>query len=538
MERTARPQHESAVERRHRGIERLQRETWDLLVIGGGITGVATALEASLRGAKVALVERDDIAVGTSSRSSKLIHGGLRYLEQFRFGLVIEALRERGALLRLAPHLVRLERFVVPVFGWPHQVPYLGAGLALYAMMGAGRDGGWPTFVPPGVARRGVPALRAHRLRGAFTYTDGVEDDARLALAVARTAARAGSLVVTRMEALDHGEDGRAGITVRDRLTGDSLGVRARRVVDATGPSHPDGGIVASRGSHIVVERERIPSPWGMTLRVPRRVVFIVPWSRFWVIGTTDVPHDGPTSRPRATREEVDYLIEHTNAALDVGLGVGDVIATFAGIRPLAAPRTTDTVRASREHVVERRSNLVRVRGGKYTTFRRIARDVVDEALGRPHRGARGHAWPALVGALAPGGQDAEADRLARRHGLDPERARRLVSRHGSEAADVAELSAAAGLLGPLDETDHLEGEILWAVEHEWARSVDDALARRLRLVLERRDNGASAAPRAAEILGAALGWSAEQQAADASAFSATARLEYGVPAPGDVGPG
>jgi glycerol-3-phosphate dehydrogenase len=535
VQNSARFQNEggSAVERRCRDIERLQNETWDLLIVGGGITGVASALEATLRGAKVALIEREDVAVGTSSRSSKLIHGGLRYLEQFRFGLVLDALRERAALLRLAPHLVRLERFVVPVSGRPHQVPYLGAGLALYGMLGAARDGGWPTYVLPSAARRDIPALRAEGLRGVFTYTDAVADDARLALAVARTAARAGSLVMTQMEASDYSDFDPSAIVVRDRLTDGALRVRARLMVDATGASHPDGAIVPSRGSHIVVERSRIPSPWGMTLRVRRRVVFIVPWERFWIIGTTDVPHEGPTSRPSATREEVQYLIAHTNEALDIGLRVDDVVATFAGIRPLAAMTiATDTVNASREHVVERRGNLVRVRGGKYTTFRRVARDVVDAALGKPGGGMAMPVWPELVGALETDRHDAETDRLVRRHGLEPDRARRLITRYGAEARDVAETSAASGLLTALGETDYLEGEVLWAVQREWALSVDDILARRLRVVLEQRDNGMSVARRVAEIVGTALGWTPEKQSTEVARFREAARREYGVPPP------
>ena len=534
MQNSARLQTEggSAAERRVRAVERLQNETWDLLIIGGGIIGVACALEATLRGAKVALVEREDIAVETSSRSSKLIHGGLRYLEQFRFGLVLEALRERAMLLRLAPHLVRLERFVVPVSGWPHQVPYLGAGLALYAMLGAARDGGWPSYVRPSAARRDIPALQAERLRGVFTYTDAVADDARLAVAVARTAARAGSLVMTRMEAADYSDFDPSAIVVHDRLTDEALRVCARAVIDATGASHPDGAIVPSRGSHIVVERSRIPSPWGMTLRIRRRVVFIVPWERFWIIGTTDVAHEGPTSHPSATRQEVDYLIRQTNEALNIGLRVEDLVATFAGIRPLAAgSNATDTVSASREHVVERRGDVVRIRGGKYTTFRQVARDVVNEALGKPGRGITTPVWPGLVGALETDRHAAETDRLVRRHGLEPERARRLVTRYGAEARDVAESSAASGLLTALGDTDYLEGEVLWAVQHESALSLEDILARRMRLVLEQRDNGASVAGRVAEIVGTELDWTTEKQSVEVTRFRQAAQREYGVPA-------
>lgn len=522
------------LESRARDFERLASQTWDLLVIGGGIVGAGAALEAALRGARVALVERDDIGAGTSSRSSKLIHGGLRYLEQYQFGLVGEALAERRRLLRVAPHLVRLERFLVPVYGSPILVPYLGAGLTLYGALGAARDGGWPRFLTPRRALALAPALRAERLRGAYIYTDGVEDDARLVLAVARTARRAGALVLTRAEAGSISEASPARVEVRDRLGVVARTVSARAVIDATGASRPDARTVPSRGSHIVIPRERIPSELGMTIRVPGRVIFIIPWGRHWVIGTTDVAHDGPTHRPSATREEVEYLLRFTNEALRVDLTSDDVVATYAGIRPLASGgrrAVVDTVRASREHRIHRQGSVVSVRGGKFTTYGVIGRAAVDAALGRLASAQRAAAEHPLVGAASRAELSMVASTLQTRYGLAVGLAERLVNRHGTQALDVARESVRAGLLRPLGSApDYLEGEVAWAARHEWALAVDDVLSRRMRLAIEARDHGQSVAVRVAEILGDVLGWSSAQRQIAAAEYRCRAEREYGVP--------
>lgn len=522
------------LEARARDFERLASQTWDVLVIGGGIVGVGAALDAALRGARVALVERDDIGSGTSSRSSKLIHGGLRYLEQYQFGLVGEALAERRRLLRVAPHLVRLERFLVPVYGSPILVPYLGAGLTLYGALGAARDGGWPRFLTRRTALALSPALRPKRLRGAYVYTDGVEDDARLVLAAARTARRAGAVILTRAEAGSVSEGSPALIEVRDRLGVATPTVRARTVIDATGASQPDVDTVPSRGSHLVVPRERIPTEMGMTIRVPGRVIFIIPWGRHWIIGTTDVAHSGRTHRPSATRDEIEYLLGFTNEALDVALTMDDVVATYAGIRPLAARDRggiVNTVRASREHRIHRRGSVVSVRGGKFTTYGVIGREAVDAALGRSKTTRRGAATQPLVGAGSRAELAMVCGTLETRYRLAATLAERLVSRHGTHALDVARDSVRAGLLRPLGTaTDYLEGEVLWAARQEWALSVDDVLSRRTRLAIEARDHGQSVAERVAEILGDVLGWSSAQRQVAVAEYRRQSQREYGVP--------
>lgn len=535
----------TALAARQAAVDRLSQEHFDVVVVGGGITGAGAALDAASRGLRVALVERDDIAVGTSSRSGKLIHGGLRYLEYLGVGLVREALAERHRLLRLAPHLVRLERFLFPVYGSPLALPYYGAGLTLYDLLGAARDGGRTHLLSGRAARALAPALHAERLRGGLLYHDAVEDDARYTLAVVRSARSLGAVVVTRCAAVELLETGGriAGIRVRDELGGAELDVRAEAVVDATGHWAAGGsgpfagigaGVVPSRGVHLVVPRERIPGRAGLTIRVPGRVVFLIPWRRHWLIGTTDEPYDGSPDRPAATEHEVAYLLEHLNRVLDVGLRADELTATFAGIRPLAPdPGTSSTVRASREHrVLVPRGGLVSVRGGKFTTYRLMGRDAIDAA--GAHRGD----WPpsrtvdlALHGSLPVAMLGEVAESLAERHALDPELARGLVRRHGSDTEAVAALGAELDLLRPLaPEHDYLEVEVLWGVREELALSLDDLLARRMHLSFEARDHGAGVAARVAELMAPELGWETGRVAPEVEAYAASSAREYGVP--------
>jgi len=539
---------EAPGDRRRHDLEALANERFDVLIVGGGIVGCGAALDATSRGLRAALVEREDIAVGTSSRSSRLIHGGLRYLEQFRIQLVRDALAERSRLLRLAPHLVRIEPLLFPLYGRRGVTrAFYQSGMTLYDLLGARRDGGWHRHLSTAETLERTPALRPAGLRGALVYHDGVEDDARYALAVARTAKQAGATVVTRAAAEGLIEEsGRVvGARVRDGVGGGVIEVRARTVVDATGvwaadPSAPLFGgstpIVPSRGAHLVVRRDRIPSSVGLTIRVPGKVVFLVPWPGHWLIGTTDAPYHGPIDRPTAGADEVDELLAAVNRVLDVDLSRDDVLGTYAGLRPLIAPSGGSTVTASREHRVMVEANgLVRVGGGKYTTYRIMARDAIDatvrelglEPNDRPSRTAT----LALVGAAEREALEALASRLADDHGLGPAVAARLVDRHGTQAAAVAATGSAEGLLAPLGPgIDHLEIEVAWAAREEMALSVDDVLARRMRLVHVLPDRAASIVPRVAEILGRELGWDAARRDRESAAFLVSARREYSVP--------
>ncbi|HEU0234879.1 MAG TPA: glycerol-3-phosphate dehydrogenase/oxidase [Candidatus Limnocylindrales bacterium] len=533
------------LDQRAADLAALADERHDLVIVGGGIVGAGALLDAASRGMKVALVEQDDIASGTSSRSSRLIHGGLRYLEQLRFGLVREALAERSRLLRLAPHLVRLEPLLFPLYGWPivHRAFY-GSGILLYDLLGSRLDGGFARHLTRGETLEWAPDLRRPGLQGSIVYHDGVEDDARYALAVVRTATGLGARAVTRVRATGVLErDGRAdGIRARDLVGGAEIEIRADAVLDATGVWVAEAGaplgsgarVRPSKGAHLVVPRARIRSRAGMTIRIPGRVVFLVPWPGHWLIGTTDDDYHGPPDRPSADAADVEQILRTVNDTLDVNLGHDDIVGTYAGLRPLAVSGATGpTAKASREHRVTREANgVVRIIGGKYTTYRVMGRDAVDAVLGAAAARARPSATDdlRLVGAA----DRAELDRLAAdlgRAGFEPDVAARLVDRHGTEADKVVGLGLAQGLGGRLGPgVDAIEAEVAWAVRREFALSVDDVLARRTRLAQELPDRGAAIAPRVAAIMGTALGWDPARQAAEVAAYTEGAEREYGVP--------
>jgi glycerol-3-phosphate dehydrogenase len=541
----------SAIERRRADLAVLTGETWDVVIVGGGIVGAGALLDAASRGMRAALVEQDDIAAGTSSRSSRLIHGGLRYLEQFRFGLVREALAERSRLLALAPHLVRIEPLLFPIYGIPFaSKAFFDAGLTLYDVLGARHDGGWHGRLSKAATLELAPTLRQDGLRGGLLYHDGVEDDARYTLAVARTAIAAGATAVTRVRATGVRTDAAGAIVAvgaEDLTTGGSFAIATRAVVDATGvwaaePDHPFGGgslrILPSRGAHLVVPRARIPNKVGLTIRVPGKIVFLVPWPDYWLIGTTDAPYEGASEHPAADGWEIDLLLDTVNATMDVDLRRDDVVGTFAGLRPLIAPSGGSTVKASREHRVTVEANgVVRIGGGKYTTYRVMARDVIDAVLGKEAARSRPSqtADRRLVGA-------ADTDALARiAAGLEtipavaavgPDVASRLVARHGTDAPGVASVGVEMDLICELvPGRPFLEAEVTWAARHELALSLDDMLARRTRLAQELPDRGAAVAPRVAELLGAELGWGETRRAREVEAYLELARREYSVAA-------
>lgn len=516
-------------------------ETVDVLVVGGGINGVGIALDAVSRGLSTILVERDDLAVGTSSRTSKLIHGGLRYLEQYRFGLVREALAERTLLGRLAPHIVEMERFVFPVTGAWWKVPYMAAGLTFYDLLG-GRHGGRFHHLDREEAMGRVPSLRTESLTAAFEYSDGVFDDARLVVALARTARSLGAGVLTRVQTagIDGAAAGVSHVTVTDRFTGETGRVRARTVVDATGAfsAADEPGLAPSRGVHIVVPRDRIDASTGMTIRVPGRVVFLIPWLDRWLIGTTDVPHDGPVDRPRASVDELEYLFHSVRRVLDIELGPDDIVSTFAGIRPLADDgEADDTAELSREErISEIRPGLFQVRGGKYTTYRRVAERVVDRVAARLGGGGPSMTATIPVPGAAPAVTLASTEKTLLESGVESDVARRLVRRHGSEAIAVAEIAHSLGLDHRLvPDLPYLAVEAWWAVHEEQALSIDDVLSRRTRVALEVRDHGEAALETVAGVLVDALGWDQGERQRAIKEFRESAAHEYGVPGRGRV---
>ncbi len=530
--------------RRDADLARLADTRWDVLVVGGGITGAGILLDALSRGLNAALVEQEDVASGTSSRSSRLIHGGLRYLEQFHVGLVREALSERARLLTLAPHLVRLEPLLFPLYGPPLITrAFYGAGIGMYDLLGSARRGGRAHHLSRASTLRLAPPLRHGGLQGGILYHDGVEDDARYTLGVVRTAIGLGGLAATRVRAEGEiVEAGRlAGLRLRDVTSGTAFDAMADHVIDATGvwaarTDSPFGGakLVPSRGSHLVVPRDRIPIRYGMTIRVPGKVVFLVPWPEFWLVGTTDAPYDGQPDHPSASPAEVRRLIDVVNATLDVDLTRADVVGTYAGLRPLVGEaKDGATVKVSREHRVRvEPDGLVRIGGGKYTTYRVMARDAVDAALGegaaaRPSRTADQR----IRGAAPRRDLEALADHLSGRYGLTAATAARLVARHGTDATGVARLGEECGLLGELvPGRPFIEAEVVWAVREELAMSVDDVLSRRFRLSMELPDRGAAIAPRVADLVGDELGWDAERRASEVATYLASAEREFSVP--------
>ncbi len=502
----------------------------DVLVVGGGITGVGIANDAATRGLSTGVIEQRDLASGTSSRSSKLIHGGLRYLEMLDFGLVREALQERGLqLTRLAPHLVRPVPFLYPLHRTLER-PYVGAGLALYdAMAMFGRyEMGVPKhrhLFRKQVARM-APDLRTEELSGAIRYYDCQVDDARLVLAIARTAASYGARVATRTRVTGFlREGGRVvGVRATDLESGRELEVRARVVINAAGVWTDDiqdmaaAGqlhVRASKGVHLVVPRDRIRSECGLITRTETSVLFVIPWGEHWIIGTTDTPWDLDKAHPAASRADIDYLLEHVNKILRDPLDHADVEGVYAGLRPLLSGETEPSSRISREHTVSVPApGLVLVAGGKLTTWRVMAKDAIDavvdllEETQAPVRTCITDRVP-LSGAAGFEARQNQRVMLSRTSGLTLARIDHLLGRHGGLVDEILALVAERPALAePLPGAEiYLSAEVVHAVTHEGARHLDDVLTRRTRISIETFDRGTLAARPAAELMAAALGW-------------------------------
>jgi glycerol-3-phosphate dehydrogenase len=520
-------------------LGRLAAERFDVLVIGGGITGAGAALDAASRGLRVALVESRDLASGTSSRSSKLIHGGLRYLEQFDFKLVFEALRERDLLVsRLAPHLVKPVSFMYPLYKKVVERPYVGAGLVLYdAMEGTRRPVPHHRHLSARGALKRAPALSADRLAGAMLYYDAQVDDARHTLTVARTAAAHSAVIATRVSAVEllRGADGIRvnGARVRDAESGREITVTADSVAVCAGVwtdlVHELAGVQAgyrvrmSKGVHIVVPREAVRADTGMILRTEKSVLFFIPWGERWIVGTTDTDWSGEREEPAATEEDVDYILAAANRVLARPLTRSDVIAVYAGLRPLVASADNGakpTTKLSREHVVDVPvPGLVSIAGGKFTTYRLMARDVIDAAVAGLDREVPGSVTDRvpLLGADGLAAVRPAAGRLAEDYGVSCAVVEHLLGRYGTLAEEVLGLVRAdPGLARPLAEGHpYLRAEVAYAVTHENALHVEDVLMRRTRLFIESADSGAGAAAEVSAIMGRPLGWSRRRRAAE-----------------------
>ena len=530
---------------RARSLDALAGTTFDVLVIGGGITGAGVALDAASRGLRTALVERDDFASGTSSKSSKLVHGGLRYLQNGDVRLVYEALRERQRLRRNAPHLVQLLPFLIPIFSKdglinPKVARALGTAMWMYDLTGGARIGKLHKRLKRAKAIAHMPTIPEDRLAGAYLYYDAAADDARLTLTIARTAALDhGAVAVNHTEVvgLRHDADGRCTGAVVE-ADGRRIDVAARTVVNAAGVwsdevrALDEGGdpdsLRPAKGIHITVPWEKVRNDIAVVVPVPKdkRSVFVVPWLprgdgtfELTYIGTTDTDYDGSIDDPQCTPEDVAYLLRAINLSVREPLTEADVVGTWAGLRPLvkaaASGRTADLSR--RHKVLRSESGVVSITGGKLTTYREMAEDavevVLDELDGVP-RSARRCRTPRLrLRGAGPTGD-----------GVAPH----LAGRYGSEARVVQALVDADASLGvPLVEgLPYLRAEAVYAVRHEMARTVDDVLSRRTRARLQARDASAAAAPAVAELIGTELAWSAEETAAQAAAYVASVDAE------------
>jgi glycerol-3-phosphate dehydrogenase len=531
-------------EQRASAWERLGAEQFDVVVIGGGVVGSGCALDAATRGLKVAMVEARDFASGTSSRSSKMFHGGLRYLEQLEFGLVREALYERElSLTTLAPHLVKPLPFLYPLTRRWWERPYVAMGMLLYDQLGGAKSVPPQKHLTRAGALRLCPGLKRNSLIGGIRYYDTVVDDARHTLTVARTAAHYGAVVrsSTQVIALLREGDRVTGVRVRDSEDGAVTDVHGHVVVNATGVwtdeiqalSKQRGRfqIRASKGVHVVVPRDRIVSDVAIILRTEKSVMFVIPWGSHWIIGTTDTDWNLDLAHPAATRADIEYILGTVNTVLAIPLTHDDIDGVYAGLRPLLAGESDETSKLSREHAVAVPTpGLVSIAGGKYTTYRVMAVDAIDAAAQYiPARVA-----PSITEKVRLLGADGyfalinQAEHVGALNGLHPYRVRHLLDRYGSLISEV--LAMADGrreLLNPISTAPvYLKVEAAYAAAAEGALHLEDILARRMRISIEYPHRGVDCAREVADVVAPILGWTQEDIDREVETYNARVEAE------------
>jgi glycerol-3-phosphate dehydrogenase len=521
-------------EEREAALARLKEKELDILVVGGGIVGAGSAMDAVTRGLSVGILEARDWASGTSSRSSKLVHGGIRYLEQLDFRLVREALTERGLLLQvIAPHLVKPVRFLYPLHKRLTERVYIGAGMLLYDIFSY--SGGRPPGVPhhrhlsKTQVLRAMPSLDKNALVGGLTYYDAQVDDARYVASLVRTASFYGAHAASRVRVEGFLKVGErvVGVQAHDLQTGERFEVRAKQVVNATGVWTDDTQrmvgergtfkVRASKGIHLVVPRDRFQGSMGMILRTEKSVLFVIPWGRHWLIGTTDTDWHLDKAHPAATAADIDYLLEHVNEVLAVPLTREDVEGVYAGLRPLLAGESDQTSKLSREHLVGHSvPGLVVIAGGKWTTYRIMAKDAIDaaaDALDGKIPASTTQNIP-LLGAEGYQAAWNKRGKIANAFGLHKVRVEHLLNRYGTMTDELLDLIREdASLADPLPGADdYIGAEVVYAASHEGALHLEDVLARRTRISIEAWDRGVSAAPVAAKLMAGVLGWDTERE--------------------------
>ncbi|MGH2496826.1 MAG: glycerol-3-phosphate dehydrogenase/oxidase [Ktedonobacteraceae bacterium] len=539
---------------RTHNLSLLKSEQFDVLVIGGGVTGAGVALDAVARGYKVALVEKIDFASGTSSKSTKLVHGGIRYLPEFDFALVREALVERGLLLKNAPFLVHPVGFVLPIYkgdrhpvGLPFTTPWgiglgviLDIGLWLYDGMAGRHNMKRHRRLSRKEVMRRAPALVTENLKEGFIYYDGQTNDARLTMAILRTAVQYGATIANYAEVTSFlTENGKVrGAQVRDNLGEQHIEVRARHIVNATGVFAEEvealteaGSLVQvepSKGVHLVFSREDVQIG-DDAIVLPetddKRILFLVPWESRAVFGTTDTG-SGDLDHPTATQADIDYLLHHLNRYLSVNLTTDDIISAYAGYRPLLRARSSahSTAKLSRTHaVLQNASGLVTIVGGKLTTYRRMAQDTVDVLSRRDGTTSMAHPTTNLPLSGSAGWPVAKRELEAKGAalGLSPQTISHLGESYGSHADALFGLVESDASLGErlIEDLPYLRAEVVYACRHEMAMTLDDVLARRTSIILEDRDRGAGIADQVAALMAKELDWSPDQQKAMIDAY-------------------
>ena len=527
-------------QQRAAALTSLATEEFDILIIGGGVNGAGAALDAVTRGLKVALVESHDFAAGTSSRSSKLIHGGLRYLEQYDFKLVREALRERELMVSTqCPHLVKPVSFLYPLTEKVKERTYVGAGLALYdALRGMKRALPSHKHLTGKTIAAISPSLRQDIITGAIRYFDAQVDDARHTMMIARTAARHGAVMATGVRVEDLIRNGKriTGVVAVDTATQKKITISAKATIMCAGvwsdelhakfELTPGYTVAMSKGVHIVLPGDAIKSQDGIILKTPVSVLFLIPWGDKWIVGTTDTPYDGDRANPRATQEDVQYILDQANRVLEPQIKADDILGVFAGLRPLVANKTgSATTKLSREHTVDRPApGFVSIAGGKYTTYRVMAKDAVDLAVLDLRRLVNESVTDKLplIGADGYFALVQQTSKISEKYSISEATVTHLLDRYGSLIEEILEIIDADSSMAQrlIPELPYIKAEILHAVTHEGALSVEDVLLRRTRISFEAFDGGVDVASDVAKIIGAQLGWGAKERSASVVSFT------------------